>query len=98
MRQRSLRRDPGELHGDRRARGRTLCHASQACRYETDCESRVCTDHQCAAATCTDGANNGSETDVDCGGACPPCANGKFCQVPADCVSGVCTGSRCAVG
>ena len=33
--------------------------------------------------TCTDGVKNGTETDVDCGGACSPCADGKACAVAA---------------
>jgi hypothetical protein len=39
---------------------------------------------------------NGSETDVDCGGACmADCANGKVCMVGTDCQSAVCTGGLC---
>ena len=30
-------------------------------------------------ASCTDGKQNGGETDVDCGGECPPCALGARC-------------------
>jgi hypothetical protein len=33
---------------------------------------------------------DGSETDVDCGGPCAPCAQGKACNVNADCASGSC--------
>jgi hypothetical protein len=42
-----------------------------ACASSADCESRVCSDAQCAAATCADGVQNGDEQDVDCGGSCP---------------------------
>jgi hypothetical protein len=35
---------------------------------------------------------NGTETDVDCGGSCPPCAATKRCTVNADCKSGECFG------
>ncbi|MGC4079469.1 MAG: hypothetical protein QM702_21000 [Rubrivivax sp.] len=46
--------------------------------------------------TCSDGAKNGDETDVDCGGAaCAACANGKTCAVAPDCVSGICTAGVC---
>ena len=49
------------------------------------------------AATCTDAIQNGSESDVDCGGSCPTkCADSKACGAPADCTSGVCTGNVCA--
>jgi len=33
---------------------------------------------------------SGSCTDVACGGACPPCANGKKCVADADCSSFAC--------
>ena len=45
--------------------------------------------------TCSDNAKNGSETDVDCGGTCPPCLATKGCGNGADCASGVCTGGKC---
>jgi hypothetical protein len=60
-----------------------------------------------AEPTCTDGLQNGSETGVDCGGSCPPCANGQGCTSRHDCASAVCTagicqtcapGSNCSVG
>ena len=48
------------------------------------------------APTCSDGIQNGSETDVDCGGGtCPTCANGKHCIAGSDCASHVCTGGVC---
>ncbi|MCK6455999.1 MAG: hypothetical protein L6Q92_05655 [Phycisphaerae bacterium] len=49
-----------------------------------------------ATPTCTDGIQNGGETDVDCGGGnCPPCQNGQMCATASDCVSGVCMGGVC---
>jgi hypothetical protein len=50
-------------------------------------------DFVCAPATCTDGKKDGNETDTDCGGSCPPCANGKMCLVQGDCTSMVCSSS-----
>jgi len=50
-----------------------------------------------AAPSCTDGVRNGTETDVDCGGSCPPCALGKSCSVAADCATGDnCVGGTCS--
>lgn len=47
--------------------------------------------------SCTDGKKNQTETDVDCGGPCGGCADGKACLVPADCLSGYChTDQHCA--
>ena len=40
----------------------------------------------CVAPTCSDGIQNGNETDVDCGGGgCPACTNGKACCAGASC-------------
>jgi hypothetical protein len=47
-------------------------------------------------ATCSDGRKNGSESDVDCGGSCPPCANGKSCTGRDDCEGGFCANGACA--
>jgi cysteine-rich repeat protein len=48
----------------------------------------------CRLATCSDGIwhrlGSGTETDVDCGGLCPPCGNGGGCGVHADCDSAFC--------
>jgi len=50
------------------------------------------------AATCANGKKDGTETDVDCGGAgCAPCAKSKVCKAPTDCATGFCTGGKCAV-
>lgn len=48
-------------------------------------------------AACVDKLKNGSETDVDCGGSCAPCATNKACSVPADCLERVCgADGKCA--
>jgi alpha-tubulin suppressor-like RCC1 family protein len=57
---------------------------------------------QCSAAgrciSCVDGQKNGSETDIDCGGAtCGKCSLGQVCSVAGDCASGFCVGGKCAV-
>lgn len=48
------------------------------------------------APTCSDGIRNGSETGVDCGGSCSPCATGQPCSVPTDCAGARCAGGMCA--
>jgi hypothetical protein len=45
--------------------------------------------------TCSDSIRNGSETDVDCGGTCPRCANGKVCGNRNDCATAFCAGGAC---
>ncbi|MCA9879178.1 MAG: hypothetical protein KC442_15410 [Thermomicrobiales bacterium] len=49
----------------------------------------------CPPPTCTDSLKNGDETDVDCGGSCPRCANGLVCDSRDDCASALCVDSRC---
>jgi hypothetical protein len=52
---------------------------------------------EAATPVCTDNVKNGSETDIDCGGACAPsqkCGDGKGCLVAGDCTSGVCSASH----
>jgi hypothetical protein len=47
------------------------------------------------ADPCSDGERNGTETDVDCGGACAPCEGGKACKVGGDCRGAVCRNLAC---
>ena len=48
-----------------------------------------------APASCTDQQLSPGETDVDCGGVCPPCAVGDTCVGHLDCVTGVCKTTTC---
>lgn len=48
------------------------------------------------AGACSDGLVSAGETDVDCGGACGPCAGCRGCAVGTDCGSGVCSMGLCA--
>lgn len=48
------------------------------------------------AAGCQDGAMNGTETDIDCGGGnCEACGAGKACKGAADCTTGICLNNVC---
>ena len=81
------------------------CPAGASCAQDADCSSLVCyggicskcfdgTDNslQHASSLCHDGAMNGNETDVDCGGPdCAPCTGCSACYEDADCTSGVCS-------
>jgi hypothetical protein len=56
------------------------------------------TDPECDGPqpTCSDGVQNGTETDVDCGGgSCAACDDGESCAVNGDCTSGLCSGGVC---
>ncbi|AKU98099.1 Tryptophan synthase alpha chain [Labilithrix luteola] len=75
------------------------CDTNKACVGKDDCISKVCTANVCQAPTKSDGVQNGSETDVDCGGGAPTnadrCETNKACLVKDDCISKVCTGNVC---
>ncbi len=47
--------------------------------------------------TCNDGVQNGIETDVDCGGNCPPCEQGESCEQNDDCTTNYCVDNVCRV-
>jgi hypothetical protein len=52
--------------------------------------TRAPTDH------CRDRIKDADETDVDCGGSCQRCWDGKTCAAPTDCQSNACTGTCAA--
>jgi hypothetical protein len=69
------------------------CGNGKACFSDTDCSTGFChpTGHACAMPSCSDGARNGGETDVDCGGPCvAKCGPGKSCFADGDCASAHC--------
>ena len=45
---------------------------------------------------CQNLTQDGAETDVDCGGTCARCDDGKKCAIGADCVNNACTDGLCA--
>jgi hypothetical protein len=68
------------------------------CASAADCPTPAepdCIANQCVPAHCSNGAPDEGETDVDCGGECPPCINGQSCNGAADCVSGYCANNVC---
>ncbi len=74
------------------------CGIGERCTAGSDCTTGNCDGGTCAgvSASCTDGAQNGTETDVDCGGSsCDPCADGLDCGAPSDCTSGYCNRGEC---
>ncbi len=65
------------------------------CGPTEDCGS--CPEDCGVCPTCDDGAQNGNETDIDCGGdECPRCRAGKKCIVNADCENDICQDGVCA--
>jgi hypothetical protein len=82
--------------------GAPPCAAGLHCLITSDCASLDCTGAVaatsvsaavpgvCQPATCSDGIQNEGESDVDCGGPCPPCAVGKACMQGTDCKTAAC--------
>jgi len=50
---------------------------------------------QPSQGSCDDRLVNGSETDIDCGGSCQPCPNGRNCRQGSDCVVASCIDQTC---
>lgn len=46
-------------------------------------------------AHCDNDSIDGTESDLNCGGACKPCRVGELCKVHADCENRECTNGRC---
>lgn len=56
------------------------------------------TTHRCRRApeaSCSDGALDGDESDVDCGGRCLPCDVGRACRADGDCATATCADAIC---
>ncbi len=49
------------------------------------------------SVSCSDQIADGSETDVDCGGNCPPCTSGAKCAEDSDCQSQTCHAAVCVI-
>jgi hypothetical protein len=76
----------------------TKCDTGQGCKSNADCTNQICdvgNTNLCIAPTSTDGVQNGTETDVDCGGGAPTnapkCLLGKKCgTADTNCTTGAC--------
>lgn len=71
-----------------------LCGLGETCKYNSDCESRVC-NGMCLPAGCGNDARDEGESDTDCGGSCDPCEDGKHCEQDPHCQSNVCEDGFC---
>src|SRR5262245_15440204 len=88
------------------------CGGGAMCLRGTDCTFGQCLNNVCLSpqladlvtwdsplSGCSNAVQDGTETDVDCGGAtCPTCGIGRRCQGPPDCQSATCINGRCAAG
>ena len=76
------------------------CPAGKKCIEHRDCQSGRCNESSklCASASCNDGIENGTETDVDCGGPnCKACKLQQVCASNDDCSCGGAKGCENAI-
>jgi len=74
------------------------CELGFACVESGDCLDGECLDGYCQNPGCDNLAQDGTETDIDCGGDCKPCTPGQICEVPRDCDSSICGDDLRCVG
>jgi hypothetical protein len=72
------------------------CVSGQACAVASDCQSGFCASGICSSTSCKTASQDGTETDVDCGGSCASCSQGKTCKADSDCQSKLCHAGLCA--
>lgn len=75
------------------------CHpvARHGCTNASECAAgEDCVASACVTPSCTDGARNGAESDVDCGGSCSGCVSAHHCLSGSDCQSRNCVLGQCA--
>ena len=76
------------------------CGEGLGCKVNGDCTTGYCntTTLKCSQPGCNDGAKNGDETGIDCGGpSCgKTCGIGQGCAAAGDCASIRCVASQCA--
>ena len=57
-----------------------FCANGKICTTNDDCESYSCVGGTCAATTCSNNIEDGTESDIDCGGSCQNCLAGQQCE------------------
>ncbi len=69
------------------------CALGKMCQVLTDCVSMACdaVTLVCVSDHCFDHAEDGDETDLDCGGptCVARCTSGKYCKLTSDCAAGL---------
>lgn len=89
---------PAPTGGTQATAGAAGGMAQAECVMDLDCVTHYCENGACKTPSCTDGARNQSETDLDCGGldGCEPCSTGQLCSADLDCAQARCVAGRCA--
>jgi hypothetical protein len=76
-----------------------LCAVDAVCTANAQCQTGSCRQGACALTVCANDLFDGTESDVDCGGAdplCPRCQVGANCRIAPDCASSNCINGECA--
>jgi hypothetical protein len=94
------KKNNGEVDVDCGGPNAPKCAVGKACTGNVDCADNYCPDatKKCTAPRYDDGIQNGSETDVDCGGngaGFKPCAQDKSCNVDTDCTAACTYKKKC---
>lgn len=72
-----------------------ICATTSDCMLQQDGEHLYCSDvfgpfgARCIPSMCDDGKESWDEADVDCGGPCAACTQGKKCLKQSDCATGL---------
>eukprot|EP01043_Picozoa_sp_COSAG02_P003812 COSAG02_NODE_96_length_37408_cov_9.762604_8_plen_3626_part_00 len=67
------------------------CEDGLMCQEDADCAaSSTCHADSGRCVSCSNGRQDGDETDVDCGGVCSSCTWGQGCNQDDDCASNMC--------
>ncbi|MBI4450496.1 hypothetical protein HY642_00850 [Candidatus Woesearchaeota archaeon] len=97
-------KDGNETDKDCGGRSCPKCADTFRCIIDDDCTSNICDQAtgKCKATTnvtdgnaCSNNNKDGSESDIDCGGSCNSCENGKTCLGNSDCKSRNCDNGVC---
>jgi hypothetical protein len=75
--------------------GCSACGLGDSCVINLQCNTGFCQGGVCAIPPprCDDNIENGTESDVDCGGSCAPCADQRDCNQDTDCANNNCDAS-----
>jgi hypothetical protein len=74
------------------------CPVNSPCTANGQCGSGLCQAGSCRLPPCANLQQDGTESDIDCGGNCGACVPGLLCSADADCQSGACEDGRCCGG
>jgi hypothetical protein len=67
------------------------CSFGESCAINIQCNTGLCQGGVCAnPPRCDDNIQNGTESDIDCGGSCGRCPDQRSCNQATDCANNNC--------